>query len=103
MDKWLERLDVLGKEVAKWIEIGCNLDKTVKVISLFYDENIKEIEIIENIDNNIFDIEDFNEKNYTKQNLEKCTIKELILICKEKGIRGYSKKKKAEIINMILS
>ena len=94
MDKWLERLDILGKEVEKWIEIGCDLDKIVEVVSLFYDENTKQTKIIEN------SISD--EKNYTKQDLEKHTIKELILMCKEKGIRGYSHKKKVVIIQMIL-
>jgi hypothetical protein len=33
----------------------------------------------------------------------KMTVKELIALCKEKGVKGYSGKKKAELVNMLSS
>ncbi len=39
----------------------------------------------------------------TMDDYSKMTIKELTAFCREKGIKGYSRKKKAELINMICS
>jgi hypothetical protein len=89
-DDWLCRLNILGNEIEKWIEIGCNLDKTVEVVSLFYDE-IK-------VDNNI----DEESVEYDEETLSKYKVKELKDLCKSKGIVGYSKKKKDELIEMLL-
>jgi hypothetical protein len=88
MDEWLKRLDVLGDEIEEYIENGCNLDKTVEIMSLFYDEII-----VENIE---------DEVEYTFDLLSKYTIKRLKELCKENGLIGYSNKKKGELIEMLL-
>jgi hypothetical protein len=120
---WNNRLSLLGDEIEKWIEIGCNLDKTVEVVSLFYDTNENEYmeeyvidfddesEYNDEVDDNESEYSnevddndsEYSDNIYTVEKLEKYIVKDLKELCKTLSISGYSKKKKDELVDMIMN
>ena len=70
----------------------CKKDDTIVIL---VEQKVKKVHTQININDDKIDRKDM-EKNYSKK-----TQKELIVICKEKNIKGYSGKNKDEIINLI--
>lgn len=68
-----------------------------KKIDLNIDKNINNI-VLNNINMEVDILTNTTQPDYNKK-----TCKELIAICKEKGIEGYSGKKKDDIVNLLMS
>lgn len=68
-----------------------------KKIDLNIDKNINNI-VLNNMNMEVDILTDTTQPDYKKK-----TCKELIAMCKEKGIEGYSGKKKDDIVNLLMS